>query len=82
MIRLAHRVFIPDIIAQAALHAANVAPRDLECHGLDGFAFECTELAHHVVEEVLAGLTASKTGPEVVMERPEFIQESFDIARR
>jgi hypothetical protein len=80
MIRLAPLVFVPDIITDEALHAADVAPRDLECHGLNGFAFECTELAHHIVEEMPAGLATSKTGAEVVMESLEFIQESFDIA--
>jgi hypothetical protein len=39
-----------------------------------------TELAHHIVEEVPAGLATSKTGAEVVMESLEFIQKSFDIA--
>ena len=54
--------------------------RDLECHGLNGLAFEFTELAHHRVEEMPAGLATRKTGAEVVMESLEFIQESCDIA--
>jgi hypothetical protein len=56
VIRLPHRGLIPHIIAHAALHAPNVAPVDLEGHGLDGFTFEGAQLADHVVEEMLAGL--------------------------
>ena len=79
MIRLTHRVLIPHIIAHAALHAPNIAPLDLEGHGLDGFAFACAALADHVVEEMLAGLAPRKTPPELVMERLEFVKKSVDI---
>ena len=81
MIRLTHRVLIPPIIAHAALHAPNVAPVDVEGHGLNGFAFQGTELADHVVEEMLAGLAPRKTPPELVMERLEFVKKSVNIAR-
>jgi len=79
MVRLAHQVFIPHIIAHAALHAPHVAPLNLESHGLDGFAFQCTALADHVVEEMLAGLAPRKTPPELIMESLEFVKESVDI---
>ena len=59
---------IPHIIAPTALHDPNVPPVDVEHHGLDGFAFKSTELANHVVEEML---TLRKTPPELGMERLE-----------
>src|SRR6266436_2076244 len=70
---------IRHIITQAALHTPNVAPGDVEGHGLDGFAFKCTELPDHIVEEVLAGLAPRETGPELVMERPEVVKKSVHI---
>ncbi len=54
-------------------------PFDLEGHGLDRFAFEFTELADHVVKEMLTGLAAQKTMPELLLEGLEFVQESVDI---
>src|SRR5262249_50712334 len=44
MIRLAPLVFVPDIITDEALHAAHVAARDLECHGLNGHPFQYAHL--------------------------------------
>ena len=79
MVRLAHQVCIPDIITHAALHPPDVAACDAQSHGLDGFAFQRTELADHVVEKVLAGLAPRKTPSEAVVKRPEFIKESVDI---
>jgi len=48
-------------------------------HGLNGFAFQDTALADHVVAEMLAGLAPRKTLPELVMERLEFAKKSVDI---
>src|SRR6266446_186726 len=79
MVGLAHMVFIPDVIAHAALHPPDVAPFDVERHRLDRFACEGTALADHVVEEVLAGLTPRKTCPEVVVKSPKFIKKSVNI---
>src|SRR5256886_17285494 len=76
MVCLAHLVFIPDVIAHAALHPPDVAPFDVERHRLDRFAFEDTALADHVVEEVLAGLTPRKTRLEGVVKSPKFIKKS------
>jgi hypothetical protein len=82
MIRLAHLVFVPDIITDEALHAADVAPRDLECHGLNGCAFEFTELAHHIVEKLVPRFLAGKTRPKGGVESTEFVQERVNIASR
>src|SRR5256712_13731605 len=79
MVCLAHMVFIPDVIAHAALHPPDVAPFDVERHRLDRFAFEGTALADHVVEEVLAGLTPRKTRPEEVVKSPKIIKKSVNI---
>jgi hypothetical protein len=79
MVRLAHQVCIPDVIAHAALHPPDVAPCDVERHRLDRFACEGTALADHVVEAGLAGLTPRKTRPEVVVKSPKFIKKSVNI---
>jgi len=81
MVRLAHQGCIPDIIAHAALHPPDVAPYDVQRHGLDRFAFECTQLADHGVEAMLAGLAPRKTPPKLVMESLEFVKKSVDITR-
>src|SRR5436190_13866182 len=44
MVCLAHMVFIPDVIAHAALHPPDVAPFDVERHRLDRCAFKDTAL--------------------------------------
>jgi hypothetical protein len=79
MVRFAHAVCVPDIIAHTALHPPDVAACDVQRHRLDGLAFQRTQLANHVVEKVLAGLASRKTPSEAVVKRPEFIKESVDI---
>ena len=48
-------------------------------HGLDGFAFELTELAHHIIEEMRTRLTACKTVMKGGLELPQFAHEAFHI---
>ena len=40
MISLPHLIFFPDIIADEALHAPDVAPFDMNSHGLNGLALK------------------------------------------
>ena len=77
--RLAHQVFIPHIIAPAALHPPDIAPGHTQGHRCDGCAFQRTALANHGMEQVLACLTACKTRAELGMECLECIKESLHI---
>jgi len=60
VVNLPHLVCFPDIIADEALHAPDVAAFDMNGHGLNGLALKRAELAHHVVEEMLTGFAAHK----------------------
>jgi hypothetical protein len=51
----------------------------LQGNGCDRFAFECTELAHHVAEKMIARLTALKTMSESGMEPTELVDKILDI---
>jgi hypothetical protein len=56
-----HLLLIPGDITDKPLHPTDGAPLDLEGHRLDRLAFELAELAHHIIEEMRAWLTARKT---------------------
>src|SRR5918999_5567092 len=75
-----HLIFVPHHITDKALHATDVAARDLEGHRLNGFALEGTDLAHHVVEKMLTRLTSGKAIMEGRLERAKLIHEPFYIA--
>jgi hypothetical protein len=51
----------------------------VERHWLNGLPFQPTELAHHIVEEMGAWLTPRETIVKDGLERPQFLQEPFDI---
>jgi hypothetical protein len=53
--------------------------RIFRCHRKKCANIHISKLSHHIVEEVFAGLAPRKTGPELAMERPEFVKESVDI---
>src|SRR4030095_9739136 len=76
-----HLLLIPDDITEKPLHPTDGAPLDVESHGLDRLAFELTQLAHHIVEEIGTRLTPCKTIVEDGLERPEFLREPFHIPR-
>ena len=48
--------------------------------GDDGLAFERTQLAHHIVEEMGTRLTTGKTVVESRLKLPQFLHEPFHIA--
>src|SRR5688572_26625164 len=75
-----HLILVPHHITDQALHATDVAVRDLEGHGLNRFALEGTELAHQVVEKMLTRLTSGKAVMEDRLERAKLIHEAFYIA--
>src|SRR5207245_11357975 len=56
-----HLLLIPDHITDKPLHPADGAPLDLEAPRLNRLAFELAELAHHIVEEIGARVTACTT---------------------
>jgi hypothetical protein len=73
-------LLIPGHITEKPLQPTDGAPLDLQGHGLDRLAFELAELAHHIVEEMGARLTAGKTVVEGRLKRPQFLHEPFHIA--
>jgi hypothetical protein len=75
-----HLLFIPDHITDKALHPPDGAALHLEGHGLDGLAFQLTELPYHIVKEMDTRLTACKTVVKGGLELPEFLYESLHIA--
>src|SRR6266498_2957129 len=80
MVRPTHLRFIPHPIADESLHRTDVSPFHLQCHRLDRFAFQGTELPHHVPKELRPRLAPRKTLAEGFMKTPQFVQESCDIA--
>src|SRR2546423_206307 len=76
-----HLLLIPGDITDKPLHPTDGTPLDLKGHRLDRLAFELAELAHHIVEEMSAWLTAGKTVVEGRLKRPKFPHEPFHIAR-
>ena len=80
MVDAAHLVCVPDVIADEALHAPDIAPVDLERHRLYRFALERAELSNHMAQEMLTRFTAREAVAEGFMKAPQFVQEAFDIA--
>jgi hypothetical protein len=76
---LPHLIFFPDIIADEALHTPDVAPFDMNSHGLNGLALKRTELARHVVKEMLTGFATHKTRVKGLMDLMELIEKSLYI---
>src|SRR5215510_11942666 len=75
-----HLLLIPGHITDKPLQPTDGAPLDLEGHRLDRLAFELAELAHHIVEEMGARLTAGKTVVEGRLKLPQCLHEPFHIA--
>jgi hypothetical protein len=77
---VAHLDLIPRNIADKALHPTDGTPLDLQGHRFDGFAFQGTELAHHIVEKLVPRFLADKTRPKGGVEPTEFIHKRVNIA--
>src|SRR5215813_5675900 len=75
-----HLFLIPVHITDEPLQPTDGTPFDVEGHGLDGLAFELTELAHHIVKEMGARLTTGKTVVKGGLELPQCFHEPFHIA--
>src|SRR5262249_18497745 len=75
-----HLCLIPDDITDKALQSTDRAALHLEGHGLDGVAFQLTELPHHRVKEMGPRLTAGKTVVKGGLELPQFLHEPSHIA--
>jgi hypothetical protein len=80
MVRPEHLGVIPDRVTDAALHRPHVSALYLEGHGFDRFAFQITELTHHIVEEVIPGLAPRKAIVKCGMKAVQFVHKTFDIA--
>jgi hypothetical protein len=76
-----HRHLIPADITNKSLHPTNRAPLNVERHRLDRLALQLTELTHHIVKEMGAGLAAGKAVVKGGLELPQFLQEPFHITR-
>jgi hypothetical protein len=72
-------LLIPGDITEKPLEPTDVSPRDLEGHGLDGLAFQRTQLAHHIIKEMSARLTPRKTIVKEALELLEFVSEPGHI---
>jgi hypothetical protein len=68
-----HLFLIPVHLTDKPLQPTDGPPFDVEGHGLNRLAFEPTQLAHHIVEEMGARLTACKTVVKSRLELPQFI---------
>jgi hypothetical protein len=82
MIRLQHRRFIPQCLTDKALHGPYLATLHLQGHRFNGFAFQGTELAYHIVEKLVPRFLAGKTRPKGGVEPTEFVHEMVNIASR
>jgi hypothetical protein len=80
MVRPEHLGVIPDRVTNAALHRPHIPALHLEGHGFDRFAFQMTELAHHVVEEMVPGLAPRKAIAKGSMKAVQFVHKACDIA--
>jgi hypothetical protein len=75
-----HLLLIPVHITDKPLHPPDGAALDVERHRLNRLPFQLTELAHHLVKEMGAWLTARKTVMKDRLKLPQFLHEPFDIA--
>jgi hypothetical protein len=75
MIRLQHRCFIPQRITDEALHSPHLATFHLQGDGLDRFALDGAELAHHIVEKLVPRFLPGQTRPKGRVESTEFVHE-------
>jgi hypothetical protein len=82
MIRLQHGVFVPERLTDKPLHRPDLAALDLQGHRFDGFAFQGTELAHHIVEKLVPWFLTGKTRAKGGVEPPEFVHKRVEIAPR
>jgi hypothetical protein len=80
MIRFQHRRFIPQRIADEALHGPHLAALYLQGHRFDGFTFQGAELAYHIVEKLVPRFLAGETCPKGGVEPAEFVHKRVDIA--
>src|SRR5712691_5305323 len=75
-----HLLLIPPHITDEPLHPSDGAPLNLEGHRLNRFTFKLAELAHHIVKEMGARLTAGETVVKGRLESPQVLHELFYIA--
>jgi hypothetical protein len=72
-------LLIPGDFTEEPLQPTDAAPRDPEGHGLNGLAFQRTQLAHHIIKEVGARFTPRKTVVKEALELLEFVCEPGHI---
>ena len=76
-----HCLLIPLDITDKLLEPADRAPFDMQSHGFNRLAFERAQLPNHIVKEMDPRLTASKTVVKGGLDRRQFIEKAFHIAR-
>ncbi len=79
MVRPQHLRVIPDDLTETPLHRPHAASFDPQRDGFDRFAFQGTELAHHIAKEMFPRLAPGKTIVEGVMKPPQFVEQAFDV---
>jgi hypothetical protein len=80
MVRPEHLGVIPDRITDAARPRPHVPALHLEGYGFDRFAFQLTELAYHVMEEMVPGFAPRTALAKGGMKAVQFVHKAFDIA--
>jgi hypothetical protein len=60
MVRPEHLRVVPDRVPDATLHRTHLAVFHPQGHGFDRCAVQLTDLAHHVVEEMVPWLAPRK----------------------
>ncbi|GKT08572.1 hypothetical protein DSTSK_18770 [Desulforhabdus sp. TSK] len=72
-------VLIPESIGNGTFHPSGISPFDVKGNRLDRFSLKIAQLAHHVSEEVLPGLTLRKSVMERSVEFFQLVHKSGDI---
>ena len=74
-----HLLLIPHGLTEKALQAPDATPLDSQRHWLNGFPGQGAVLPHHVIQEMPAGFTPSKTIMEDTLELLSLVYEAFNI---
>ena len=72
-------LLIPGDLTEKPLQPTDAPSWDPEGHGLDGLPFQGTQLAHHIIKEMGARLTARKTVVKEAVELLEVVAEPGHI---
>jgi hypothetical protein len=80
VVAVAHRRLVPEIITHEPVHAPHVAPVDFQGERLDGFARQGAQLSDQIAEQMLAGFAPGEALAKGLMNAPQFMEETFDIA--